>query len=66
MAKRISSSKIFAGLNSFSSEIGGIKIHFGQGHDSKPGEETIENIPENGVGVMDRGFCSKKRIRNLE
>ena len=24
--------KLFVGLNSFSSEIGGIKIHFGQGH----------------------------------
>lgn len=57
--------KLFAGLNSFSSEISGVKIHFGQGHDSKEGIETIENIPENGVGIMDRGFCSKKRIRDL-
>ena len=57
--------KLFAGLNSFSSEIDGIKIHFGQGHDSKEGTETIANIPENGVGIMDRGFCSKKRIRSL-
>ena len=57
--------KLFAGLNSFSSEVGGIKMHFGQGHDSKQGSETIADIPENGVGVMDRGFCSKERIRNL-
>ena len=57
--------KLFAGLNSFSSEIDGIKIHFGQGHDSKEGMETRKNIPENGVGIMDRGFCSKERIRNL-
>ena len=57
--------KLFAGLNSFSSEIDGIKIHFGQGHDSKEGGETIENIPKNGVGIMDRGFCSKERIRKL-
>ncbi len=57
--------KLLAGLNSFTSEIGGIKIHFGQGHDSKPGQETIENPPHNGVAVMDRGFCSKERIRNL-
>ena len=57
--------KLFAGLNSFSSEIDGIKIHFGQGHDSKEGVETIANIPKNGVGIMDRGFCSKERIRNL-
>lgn len=57
--------KLFAGLNSFTSEVDGIKIHFGQGHDSKEGAETVENIPENGVGIMDRGFCSKERIRNL-
>ena len=31
----------------------------------KEGIETIANIPENGVGIMDRGFCSKERIRNL-
>ena len=57
--------KLFGGLNSFTSEIDGIKIHFGQGHDSKEGIKTIENIPKNGVGIMDRGFCSKERIRNL-
>ena len=57
--------KLFAGLNSFTSEIDGIKIYFGQGHDSKEGTETIANIPKNGVGIMDRGFCSKERIRKL-
>ena len=57
--------KLFAGLNSFTSEIGGVKISFGQGHDSKEGAKTIEDIPENGIGVMDRGFCSKLRIKNL-
>ncbi len=40
-------------------------IHFGQGHDSKEGEETINSIPENGVGIMDRGFCSKERSKKL-
>ena len=57
--------KLFAGVNNFTSEVGGIKIHFGQGHDSKEGKKTRENLPENGVGIMDRGFCSKERIRNL-
>lgn len=57
--------KLFAGLNSFTSEVGGVKISFGQGHDSKKGKKTIMDIPENGVGIMDRGFCSKSRIRNL-
>lgn len=57
--------KLFAGLNRFTSELGGIKISFGQGHDSKEGGQTINNIPRNGVGIMDRGFCSKERIKNL-
>ncbi|MEM7762166.1 MAG: transposase [Cyanobacteria bacterium P01_A01_bin.40] len=57
--------KLFAGLNSFTSGIGGVRISFGQDHDSKEGIKTIENIPKNGVGVMDRGFYSKSRIREL-
>ena len=43
----------------------GILIHFGQGHDSKEGGKTIEAIPVNGVGVMDRGFASNQRITEL-
>ena len=52
-------------LNSFTSELGGVKISFGQGHDSKEEVKTIKDIPENGIGVMDRGFCSKSRIKKL-
>ncbi|WP_373540843.1 transposase [Chamaesiphon sp.] len=44
---------------------GGILIHFGQGHDSKYGEETIAAIPKNGVNIMDRGFCKLEIIKNL-
>jgi transposase len=40
-------------------------IHFGQGYDSKEREKTIASFPENCVEIMDRGFCSKERIRNL-
>ncbi|MEM8723763.1 MAG: hypothetical protein AAGE84_31540 [Cyanobacteria bacterium P01_G01_bin.39] len=29
-------------------------VHFGQRHDSKEGIETIEKIPKNGIGIMDR------------
>lgn len=43
----------------------GILIHFGQGHDSKYGEETIAATPKNGVSVMDRGFCKLERIKDL-
>ena len=37
----------------------------GLGHDSKYGNETIPEIPENGIGIMDRGFSSIDRIREL-
>jgi IS4 transposase len=57
--------KPFCGLNSITSEVGGIVIHFGQGHDSKEGRKTIESIPTNAVGVMDRGFAAMKRIKEL-
>lgn len=58
--------KLFSGINSLTSGIEGISLHFGQGHDSKYGEETIRAIPENGVGIMDRGFASHKRIEKLK
>jgi IS4 transposase len=57
--------KLFCGLNNWTNEVGGIVINFGQGHDSKHGEKTIEEIPENGIGIMDRGFASQSRIRKL-
>lgn len=57
--------KLFCGINSITTEVGGIVINFGQGHDSKEGKKTIEEIPVNGVGVMDRGFSSNERIRKL-
>jgi hypothetical protein len=41
--------KLFCGLNSITSEVGGIVLHFGQGHDSKEGKKTIESIPEKSV-----------------
>ena len=44
--------KLFAGINSWTNEVGGISIHFGQGHDSKYGNKTINEIPENGIGIM--------------
>ncbi|NJK63218.1 MAG: IS4 family transposase [Synechococcaceae cyanobacterium SM2_3_1] len=57
--------KLFSGLNLLNAEPGGILIHFGQGHDSRYGDETIYATPENGVAVMDRGFCCLSRIRDL-
>jgi putative transposase len=58
--------KLFGGLNLLSSTIEGVYLHFGQGHDSKYGRDTIGAIPDNAVGVMDRGFASLKRIQELK
>ncbi len=57
--------KLFSGINLLTAEPGGILIHFGQGHDSKYGEETIAATPKNGVSVMDRGFCKLERIKDM-
>jgi putative transposase len=57
--------KLFAGLDSLTSEVGGVHLHFGNGHDSKYGEETLEATPANRVLMMDRGFCKLERIEKL-
>lgn len=58
--------KLFCGLDSWTSEVEGIVIHFGQGHDHKYGTETVKATPENRVSIMDRGFASSERIREIE
>ncbi len=57
--------KLFSGLNLSIGEPDGVLIHFGQGHDNKYGDETIDANPENGLSIMDRGFCKLKRIVEL-
>lgn len=57
--------KLFSSLNSLTSEIGGVQLHFVQVHDSKYGQKTNEAIPDKSVGVMDRGFSSIERITEL-
>ena len=47
------------------SELPGVSLHFGKGHDSKYGNKAVESIPVNAVGLMDRGFSSHDRIREL-
>ena len=44
--------KLFCGVNNWTNEVGGISIHFGQGHDNKYGNKTINEIPEDGIGIM--------------
>ena len=58
--------KLFSGLDLLTSSPDGILIHFGQGHDSKYGDETIAATPENGCSIMDRGFASLARIKTLQ
>jgi len=57
--------KLFSGINLMNSELPGVSLHFGKGHDSKYGNETVESIPANAVGLMDRGFSSPDRITEL-
>lgn len=40
-------------------------IHFGQGHDAKFSESIPGMIPENGIGIMDRGFASWEFLDQL-
>jgi hypothetical protein len=40
-------------------------IHFGQAHDHKYGNETVESISEKSVGTMELGFAFCERIRNF-
>ncbi len=40
-------------------------IHFGQEHDARFAETVNSMIPENGVGVMDRGFASWQLLDEL-
>jgi hypothetical protein len=57
--------KLFSGITLMNSELPRVSLHFGKGHDSKYGNETVESIPANAVGIMDRGFSSHDRIREL-
>ncbi len=58
--------RLFSGINLTTQSPDGILLHFGQGHDSKYGDETIDATPENGISVMDRGFCKLERIKKLQ
>ena len=57
--------KIFAGTDNEREIIDGVQIHFGQGHDSQYGDKTIAATPKNGFAVMDRGFSSSDRVKEL-
>ena len=57
--------KLFSGINLINFELPEVSLHLGKNHDSKYGNETVDSIPANAVGIMDRGFSSHHRIREL-
>jgi len=57
--------KLFSGINLMNYELPGVSIYFGKDSDSKYSNETVDSSQENAVGIMDRGFASHDRIREL-
>ncbi len=41
----------------------GSLISFGYEHDSNYANEMLEAIPENGIGIFDRGFCGRENLK---
>lgn len=57
--------KLLNGINLVQGNPTECLIHFGQGHDARFAEMLNSMIPENGVGVMDRGFASWELLDEL-
>jgi putative transposase len=57
--------KLFSSLNLSSGTPEESLINFGYNHDYNYGEEMIDALPPNGVGVMDRGFVGLDYIKLL-
>ena len=51
--------KFFSNFNFNTGLINDNLINFGSDHDYNFGEKMISHLPDNGVGVLDRGFASK-------
>jgi hypothetical protein len=51
---------IITTLNQDTKSTGCLLLSPGQGHEINLGENIVEMLPENGVAVGDRGFCSRK------
>jgi putative transposase len=52
--------KLITTLNQDTKSTGCLLLSPGQGHEINLGENIVEMLPENGVAVGDRGFCSRK------
>jgi len=57
--------KLLAGFNQQQGWSSECLIHFGQGHDAKFSGYLPSMIPENGIGIMDRGFADWHFIDEL-
>jgi putative transposase len=57
--------KLLNGVNLTQGNPSDCVIHFGQGHDAKFADLVLGMIPENGVGIMDRGFASWDFLNQL-
>ncbi len=57
--------KLFSSLNLSKGNCESSLINFGQDHDYKFGKDMIADLPENAVGVMDRGFAGLEFIEDL-
>lgn len=57
--------KLFSALNLATGSPEDNFINFGHDHDYKFGSKIISNLPQNAVGVMDRGFAGLKFIQEL-
>lgn len=57
--------KLFSSLNLSTGTPEENFINFGQGHDYKFGSKMMSGLPEDAVGVMDRGFAGLKFIEQL-
>ena len=56
--------KLFSSLNLQTGATEENLIIFGFNHDYKYGKKMVNALPENGVGVMDRGFAGLKFLQN--
>ncbi|MFL0648075.1 IS4 family transposase, partial [Cylindrospermopsis raciborskii UAM/DH-BiRr] len=57
--------KLFSSLNLSTGSPEDNLINFGHNHDYKFGSSMMSNLPQDGVGVMDRGFAGLNFIREL-
>jgi DDE family transposase len=57
--------KLFSALNLATGSPDDHLINFGHAHDYNFGSKMMSKLPENAVGVMDRGFAGLKFIQEL-